>query len=151
MDGAQGALPVKPIAWVLAAGLFALGHAATGGPGRASQERYRAESVSDWKDPSPHRSALVTADGVRLHYLDWGGSGDAVLLLPGMGSTAHAFDDIAPKLTDRFRVFALTPRAHGESGVDDTLYTVARTPDSRPAVRALHIRSYRPGRGSQPT
>lgn len=122
---AQGALPVMPIASVLAAGFLALAHAATG-PGRASQERYGAEMVSDWKDPSPHRSAFVTADGVRLHYLDWGGSGDAVLLLPGMGSTAHAFDDIAPKLTDRFRVFALTPRAHGESGAHDTLYTVDR-------------------------
>jgi len=61
-----------------------------------------------------------------LHYLDWGGRGKTVLFLPGLASTAHAFDDIAPKLTDRFHVLALTPRAHGESESRDTAQTVER-------------------------
>jgi pimeloyl-ACP methyl ester carboxylesterase len=69
-----------------------------------------------------------------LHYLDWGGRGETILFLPGLGSTAHAFDSIAPKLTDRFRVLALTPRAHGESGAADTLYTVETAVED---VRAL--------------
>lgn len=67
----------------------------------------------------------MAADSVRLHYLDWGGRGETLLFLPGLGSTAHVFDDIAPALTDDFRVLALTPRAHGQSDTPDTTYTVA--------------------------
>src|SRR6266511_146100 len=29
-----------------------------------------------WRDRSPHRSDFVVANGVRLHYLDWGGRGE---------------------------------------------------------------------------
>ena len=34
-------------------------------------------------DVPPDR--FVTLDGVRFHYLDWGGDGDALLLLAGLG------------------------------------------------------------------
>lgn len=68
-------------------------------------------------DKSPHHAGFVTRDGMRLHYLDWGGPDtDAVLLLPGLNLNAHVFDDFAPILKDLFHVYALTPRAHGESG-----------------------------------
>ena len=67
-------------------------------------------------DASPHRSAFVAFGGARLHYLDWGGAGPVVVLLPGLGATAHSFDGFAPRLTDRFRVVALEPPAHGASG-----------------------------------
>ena len=56
---------------------------------------------------------FVTLDGVRFHYLDWGGDGDPLLLLAGLGCTAHLFAELAPHLTDRFRVLALTRRGHG--------------------------------------
>jgi pimeloyl-ACP methyl ester carboxylesterase len=113
--------------WV--AVLLGVGHGGMAADAAPNPDRYVAESASEWRDPSPHRVGFVTADGVRLHYLDWGGRGETILFLPGLGSTAHAFDDIAPKLTDRFRVVALTPRAHGESGAADTLYTVQRAVD----------------------
>lgn len=51
-------------------------------------------------DPSAHRSGVVMHDGVRLHYLDWGRTGPAVVLLPGYGLTAHAFDDIGTLLAE---------------------------------------------------
>ena len=55
---------------------------------------------SDWKDPSPHSVQFITVDkDVRLEVLDWGGSGRPIVLLAGMGNTAHVFDDFAPKLT----------------------------------------------------
>lgn len=38
-----------------------------------------------------------------------------MLLLPGIGNTAHAYDDFAPRLTDRHRVYAMTRRGFGES------------------------------------
>jgi pimeloyl-ACP methyl ester carboxylesterase len=60
--------------------------------------------------PSDH---FVTLDGVRFHYLDWGGDGDPLLLLAGLGCTAHVYAELAPHLSDRFRVLALTRRGHG--------------------------------------
>ena len=56
---------------------------------------------------------FVTLGGVRFHYLDWGGYGDPLLLLAGLGCTGHVFAELAPHLSDRFRVLALTRRGHG--------------------------------------
>src|SRR6266853_5506076 len=61
------------------------------------------------------KSAFVTANGVRLHYLDWGGRGDTILFLPGFNDTAHVYDQFAPRFTDRFHVIGLTRRGVGES------------------------------------
>lgn len=45
-----------------------------------------------WRDPSPHAVRLVTvAPDVRLEVLDWGGAGRPVVLLAGLGNTAHVF------------------------------------------------------------
>ena len=56
---------------------------------------------------------FLTLGGIRFHYLDWGGDGAPLLLLAGLGCTAHVFAEMAPHLTDRFRVLALTRRGHG--------------------------------------
>jgi len=32
-------------------------------------------------DTSPHNSDFVKVKGIRLHYLDWGGNGQALLFL----------------------------------------------------------------------
>lgn len=80
-----------------------------------------------WSDPSPHRCGYITSGGVRLHYLDWGGRGDPVVFLHGLGTTAHTFDDLAPRLTDRFRVLALTRRGHAESDHPESGYTLTQT------------------------
>lgn len=91
-------------------------------------------------DRSPHKSGFVNANGVRLHYLDWGGSGDALLFLAGMGCNAHIFDDFPPRFTDRFRVLALTRRGHGESDHPETGYDVdTLTEDIRIFLNGLGI------------
>ena len=59
---------------------------------------------------------FAVLDGVRFHYLDWGGDGDPLLFLAGLGCTGHVFAELAPHLSDRFRVLALTRRGHGLSG-----------------------------------
>jgi pimeloyl-ACP methyl ester carboxylesterase len=93
-----------------------------------------------WIDRSPHKPGFVTVNGVRLHYLDWGGQGEALLFLTGMGNSAHIFDTMAPLFIDRFRVLSLTRRGHGrsdkpESGYDnDTLVE-----DIRQFLDALNI------------
>ena len=76
----------------------------------------RAGQNAAWRDPSPHTVSFVTvADAVDLEVLDWGGRGRDVVLLAGSGASAHVFDDLAPKLTDRYHVRAITRRGHGRS------------------------------------
>ncbi|HEV7588229.1 MAG TPA: alpha/beta hydrolase [Longimicrobium sp.] len=67
----------------------------------------------------------VEADGAGLHLLDWGGGGTPLLLLPGMGQSAHIFRTLVPALGGRFRAVAVTPRAHGESDTPEAGYTLA--------------------------
>jgi len=78
-----------------------------------------------WEDKSPHKIGFITVNGMRLHYLDWGGLGGTLLLLTGMGDTAHIYDDLAPKFTDRFRVIVLTRRGQGLSDKPETGYDTA--------------------------
>jgi pimeloyl-ACP methyl ester carboxylesterase len=61
---------------------------------------------------------------VRIHYLDFGGRGEPLVFLTGLGSSAHIFDDLAPQFTDRFRVVAITRRGHAESDHPTTGYTL---------------------------
>lgn len=72
--------------------------------------------------PSPRSGFITVTSGVRLHYLDWGGRGESVLLLPGLFGTAEIYSDFAPRLTDRFHVLALTLRGHGQSDEPKTGY-----------------------------
>ena len=53
---------------------------------------------------------------VRLHYIDYGGKGPVVILLAGLGSTAHIFDEFGPLLRHDHRVIAVTRRGYGQSG-----------------------------------
>jgi pimeloyl-ACP methyl ester carboxylesterase len=90
----------------------------------------------DWTDPSPHNATFVAVeDGVRLEVLDWGGSGRPLVLLAGLGDTAHVFDDIAPTLAKRYRVLGVTRRAHGRSSAPAAGYTPARLAED--VVRVL--------------
>ncbi len=62
------------------------------------------------------REGFVDSGGIRLHYMDWGGRGRPLVLLAGLGGTAHLFRGLAPRLAERFRVVGLTRRGHGRSG-----------------------------------
>jgi len=67
-----------------------------------------------WKDPSTHLIRFVEVEpGIKMEVLEWGGSGEPLLLLAGHGYTGHVFDDFAPRLTGDFHVFALTRRGFG--------------------------------------
>ncbi|HEX5109394.1 MAG TPA: alpha/beta hydrolase [Vicinamibacterales bacterium] len=80
-----------------------------------------------WKDSSPHRVELVAVDGgVQLEVLDWRGSGPALVLLAGLGDTAHVFDDFAQALIPRHRVVGVTRRGFGRSSPSPSGYGFAR-------------------------
>jgi pimeloyl-ACP methyl ester carboxylesterase len=67
-------------------------------------------------DPSPHRvRSVAVALDTRLEVLDWGGGGEAMVFLAGMGNSAHVFDDFAPRFTETYRVLGITRRGFGGS------------------------------------
>jgi hypothetical protein len=81
----------------------------------------------EWTDRSPHQTTFVAVESdVRLEVLNWGGSGRALLLLAGLGDSAHVFDDVAPMLAQRYRVVAVSRRGHPHSSAPATGYTPAR-------------------------
>jgi pimeloyl-ACP methyl ester carboxylesterase len=89
--------------------------------------------------PNPS-SDFVTVNGIRLHYLDWGGDGPTLIFLTGMGSSAYIFSQFAPRFTDEFRVLALTRRGHGDSDYPDTGYDAdTLTEDIRQFMDQLKI------------
>jgi len=90
---------------------------------------------STWHDPSPHTVQMIAVDGdVRLEVLDWAGSGRPVVLLAGLGNTAHVFDDFAPKLAAGFHVYGITRRGFGASGAPGSGYDADRLGDDVVAV-----------------
>ena len=91
-------------------------------------------------DKSPHKSDFVNVNGIRLHYLDWGGNGEVLLFLAGMGCSVHIFDRFAPRFTDKFHVLALDRRGHGDSDYPETGYDAyTLTDDLRQFLDALQI------------
>ncbi len=59
----------------------------------------------------------VTVNGLRLHYLDWGGdrTKKPLILMHGIGGHAHMFDQFAPHMADGWHVVALDARGCGDS------------------------------------
>ena len=52
----------------------------------------------------------------RFHFLEWGqGGAETVLLLHGGNQSAHSWDLVSLHLADRYHVFALDQRGHGDS------------------------------------
>jgi non-heme chloroperoxidase len=89
-----------------------------------------AQESDAWRDPSPHRVQFVAVDeNVRLEVLDWGGSGRPIVLLAGLGNTAHIFDEFAPKLTAAYHVFGITRRGYGASSSPPSGYSADRLGD----------------------
>jgi pimeloyl-ACP methyl ester carboxylesterase len=76
----------------------------------------RPTTPAPWRDASPHAVRMVgIAPRTSLEVLDWGGTGRPLVLLTGLGNTAHVFDDFAPSLTDSFHVYGITRRGFGRS------------------------------------
>jgi pimeloyl-ACP methyl ester carboxylesterase len=72
--------------------------------------------------------------------LDWGGTGEALVLIHGGGVSPHHFDDLAPRLTDRFRVIAPARRGHGKSEIQSEEFDVdALAEDLRQVLDSLGI------------
>ena len=71
---------------------------------------------------------------VKLEVLDWGGTGRNLVLLAGLGSTAHVFDSLGPKLAAHYHVIGITRRGFGQSSAPQTGYDPRRLGDDVVAV-----------------
>jgi pimeloyl-ACP methyl ester carboxylesterase len=66
--------------------------------------------------PAPHTSRHIQANGLELHYLDYGTEGrPPMLCLHGGAVNAHWFDFVAGAFTADYHVRALDQRGHGDS------------------------------------
>src|SRR5882762_3454098 len=77
----------------------------------------RPTKATAWTvDSSSHSVQFITVEaGIKLEVLDWGGSGRPLVLLAGLGNTAHIFDSFADKLTATYHVYGITRRGFGAS------------------------------------
>ena len=58
----------------------------------------------------------VSANGINLHYLDWGNAdAPTVLLAHGLRGHAHSWDDVSAALCHDYHVLALDQRGRGDS------------------------------------
>lgn len=81
-------------------------------------------TLAGQQDLSPHRERFVeVVSGVRIEVLDWGGTGPALLMVPGYGFSAHVYDDFAPRLSGPYHVLAMTVRGWSPSDAPATGYT----------------------------
>lgn len=80
-------------------------------------------------------SPRVALRGIDFHYLEWG---DALMppmvLLHGLTGHAHIWDHMAPALAERYHLFALDQRGHGDTGHAES-YTTQEFVDDLEAVR----------------
>jgi pimeloyl-ACP methyl ester carboxylesterase len=89
-----------------------------------------AQEAPPWQDSSKHKVHFISVEeGVQLEVLDWGGTGQSVVLLAGLGNTAHVFDDFADKLSGDCRVYGITRRGYGASSRPTSGYTAQRLAD----------------------
>jgi len=72
---------------------------------------------------SERPASKVVATGVPLHYLEWSPTEPVatppVVLIHGISGNARNYDALTAVLADRFHVYALDLRGHGDSGWDE--------------------------------
>jgi hypothetical protein len=118
-----------------------LGKSASDCPVPSSEPR--RFQVAGWHDTSPHQQRSVTTNGgLHIEVLDWGGTGHALLFIPGLGGTAHSLDEVAPLLRNDYHVYGMTRRGFGGSSRPDRGYDTARlSQDVLQVIEALELDS----------
>lgn len=81
-----------------------------------------------------HIQYIEVEKGVTLEVIDWGGSGQPLVLLTGLGGTAHQFNRFARTLTSTYHVYGITRRGNGLSSAPESGYSGDRLGDDVLAV-----------------
>ena len=113
-----------------------------GSAARSSGTQERAMNDVCGFDTSGHKVSFVAVEpGVQLEVLDWGGTGETLVLLTGLGDNAHVFDQFAYQFNDRFHVIGITRRGFGRSSQPAHGYDVdTRARDDIAVLDKLNIR-----------
>ena len=61
---------------------------------------------------------FLDVNGLRIHYVDWGGNEKPLVMVHGLDRVARTFDHLAVRLSPAYRVIAIDMRGHGDSGWD---------------------------------
>jgi pimeloyl-ACP methyl ester carboxylesterase len=95
--------------------------------------------------PARADSGYVTADGLKLHYLDYGAAGRAPMLcVHGGAAHAHWYDYVAGGFSADYHVRALDLRGHGDSAWSEPpVYSTPRfAADVDEVAAALDLRDF---------
>ncbi len=94
---------------------------------------------------APWREGFVDTPEVRLRYLEWGEAAEEpLLLLHGVGQTAHTWAYFATAVRHLYRVIAVDQRGHGDSGwAPDGDYSMeAHARDLDAVIEQLNLQSF---------
>jgi pimeloyl-ACP methyl ester carboxylesterase len=94
-------------------------------------------------DTTPYKAVrfVKVAPRVNLEVLDWGGSGEVMVLLTGLGDNAHVYDYFAFQFTDFFHVIGITRRGYLPSSQPERGYDVdTRATDDIKVLDTLGIK-----------
>lgn len=69
-----------------------------------------------------YQEGFIQGNEVKLQYLDWGGSGQPLVLIHGLGDSPYIFSDMASSLRNNFRIIAYSRRGHCKSEAIDSGY-----------------------------
>jgi non-heme chloroperoxidase len=98
-------------------------------------EFVRPTKETHWHDDPRHTTQFIPVDkDVKVEVLDWGGSGRPLVLLTGLGNSAHIFDQFAPKLAANYHVYGISRRGYGASSSPESGYEADRLGDDVLAV-----------------
>jgi non-heme chloroperoxidase len=102
-----------------------------------------ADTVDSWRrayvhshhPPLDRNAQFITVEpNVELEVVDFGGTGRPLVLLAGLGGTAHSFGEFSIKLTTKYHVYGITRRGFGLSSAPTSGYTAERLGDDVVAV-----------------
>lgn len=87
-----------------------------------SQSEKQSQQQNKMETKPIYQEGFIQGHGVKLQYLDWGGSGQPLVLIHGLGDSPYIFDDLASSLKNNFRIIAYSRRGHCQSETIDTNY-----------------------------
>lgn len=70
-----------------------------------------------------YQEGFIQGHGIKLQYLDWGGHGKPLILIPGLFDSPYLFEDMATALKTDFRIIAYSRRGHGKSEANNSDYS----------------------------
>lgn len=94
---------------------LAFGIASLCGAYGQSPQNKEESKVASKEFSAPKELFIEVEKGVKLEVIDWGGSGDSLIFIPGGGRDAHEFDHFAPKFAMNHHVYVITRRGSGAS------------------------------------